>query len=198
MAKSKKYTTNDNNLAIAYYRFSSHAQSDTSIQQQREAAQKYADGHGLQIIKEYEDAAISGTTDQRPDFQLMLNEIATLKPSALIIWKTDRLGRDRFDLAFAKRIIRNAGCTIRYIAEPVAGDTPESALMEGMLETMAEYYSRQLATNILRGHMFNAQNALFNGHKILGYKTEPAPEFGKDRKRYVTDPATAPVVQRIF
>ena len=88
---AKKFVPNNNDFAIAYYRFSSHAQSDASIQQQRDAAQKYAAGHGLQIIKEYKDEAISGTTDQRPGFQLMLSEIGKIKPGALIIWKTDRL-----------------------------------------------------------------------------------------------------------
>lgn len=34
---AKKFVPNDNDFAIAYYRFSSHAQSDASIQQQRDA-----------------------------------------------------------------------------------------------------------------------------------------------------------------
>lgn len=195
---AKKFVQNDNALAIAYYRYSSHSQSDASIEQQRSAARNYAEGHGLQIVKEYEDAAISGTTDQRPGFQLMLSEVGKIRPAALIIWKTDRLGRDRFDLAIAKKQIWDAGCVIHYIAEPISGDAPESALMEGVLESMAEYYSRQLRTNIKRGHLYNAQNCLCNGSKILGYKTEPAPEFGKDRKRYVIDPEVAPFVQKIF
>lgn len=36
MARKKKFAPNDNNLAIAYYRFSSHSQNDASIDQQRE------------------------------------------------------------------------------------------------------------------------------------------------------------------
>ena len=43
MAK-KKFKQNNNNLAIAYYRYSSHAQNEASIEQQQEAAQKYAAG----------------------------------------------------------------------------------------------------------------------------------------------------------
>ena len=190
---AKKFVPNDNDFAIAYYRFSSHAQSDASIQQQRDAAQKYAAGHGLQIIKEYKDEAISGTTDQRPGFQLMLAEIGEIKPGALIIWKSDRLGRDRYDLAIAKKYIRDAGCTIHYIAEPIAGDAPESALTEGVLENMAEYYSRQLRTNIKRGHLYNAQNCLYNGHKTLR-----ASAGVRQRQRYIIDPVTAPFVQKIF
>lgn len=66
MARSKKFKRNDNNLAIAYYRFSSHSQNDASIDQQKELAHAWADSRGLTIVKEYEDAAISGTKEDRP------------------------------------------------------------------------------------------------------------------------------------
>lgn len=38
MAKQKKFVQNNNNLAIAYCRYSSHAQNEASIDQQREHA----------------------------------------------------------------------------------------------------------------------------------------------------------------
>lgn len=187
----KKMTYNDNNLAVAYYRYSSQSQNEASIEQQREHAHLYAKAHGLQIIMEYEDKAVSGTTDNRPNYQRMLTEIIDIKPAALILWKTDRLGRNRYDLAIAKKTIRDAGCQIHYVAEAIPNDSPEATLMEGMLESMAEFYSMQLRQNIIRGMTYNAENALFNGHKILGYKK------GED-KRYITDEATAPIVQKIF
>ena len=81
------FKQNNNNYAIAYYRFSSHSQNEASIDQQREQAQFYAEKHDLNIIKEYTDRAISGTTDDRPGFQQMLAEVAKLKPAVLILWK---------------------------------------------------------------------------------------------------------------
>lgn len=38
----KNFPINDNNLAIAYYRFSSHSQNEASIDQQRDCAHEYA------------------------------------------------------------------------------------------------------------------------------------------------------------
>ena len=38
MARKKRFAPNDNNLAIAYYRFSSHSQNEASIDQQRDLA----------------------------------------------------------------------------------------------------------------------------------------------------------------
>ena len=49
---------------------------------------------------------------------------------------------------------------------------------------MAEYYSRQLSQNIQRGMDYNAQHALYNGHKLFGYGVD------KSTKRYIVDPDT--------
>ena len=83
MAKTE-FVQNDNNLAIAYYRYSSHSQNEASIEQQRELAHEWADAHGLKIIREYEDAAISGTKEDRSGFQLMLSEVGKIRPNTLI------------------------------------------------------------------------------------------------------------------
>ena len=192
--RQKKELYNDNSLAIAYYRYSSSGQ-DTSVEQQREAAQKYADSHGLKIIKEYQDEAISGTSANRPGFQRMLAEISDIRPGALILWKTDRLSRDVYDVAIAKKVIRTAGCRIHYVAEKTPDGSPEDSLMEGFLEQMAAYYSKQLSVNVRRGQKYNSDRGLYLGKKLLGYTTEGE---GRHNKRYVIDPVTGPLVQRIF
>ena len=192
MARKKRFAPNDNNLAIAYYRFSSHSQNDASIDQQRELAHEWADAHGLKIVREYEDAAISGTTDARPGFQQMLSEVAKIRPHTLIMWKTDRLGRDKYVLAMAKKKIRDAGCEIHLLAENIPTEGPEGVLIEGLMEAMAEYYSRQLSQNIQRGMDYNAQHALYNGHKLFGYDVD------RSTKKYIPDPNTAPFVQWAF
>ena len=188
----KKRQSNANNLAISYYRFSSHSQNEASIEQQRDAAHKWAEAKGFRIIREYEDRAISGTTSDRPGYQQMLSEVGRLEPAVLILWKADRLGRDRLEVALARKTIKDAGCRVCYVAEVVPDDdSPEAGLMESMLDGMAAYYSEQLARNIRRGVDYNAKHALSNGHRLLGYS------IGAD-KRYVIDDATAPTVRRIF
>lgn len=188
---AKKTKKNNNNLAIAYYRFSSHSQNEASIEQQKERAHEYADAKGLTIVKEYADAAISGTTSARPQYQLMLSEIEKIKPAVLILWKTDRLGRDKYELIIAKKKIRDVGCSIHLVSEPTPDDSPESVLMESILEGMTEYYSKNLSENIHRGMNFNAEHALYNGHRIFGYKVD-------ENKKYIVDDTQAPFVQRMF
>lgn len=97
--------------------YSSDAQRDVSIVQQKDAAHEYAKAHGYHIVKEYEDHAYSGTRDDRPGFQLMLYEVEKLRPAYLLLWKTDRLSRDRMELkslvTLASRSINTKLMTIR-------------------------------------------------------------------------------------
>ena len=190
--KMKKIVQNDNNFAIAYYRFSSHSQNEASIDQQREAARRYAKDHGYKIIAEYADRGISGKTDKRPGYQRMLSEVAKLKPAVLILWKVDRLGRDIVELATQKRYLRNNGCNPVYITEVTREDDSANAkLIETIQDAMAELYSNQLSENVCRGIEHVAKNGLYNGVKMLGYMR------GEDG-RFAIDRNTEPIVKRIF
>ena len=193
----RKFKQNDNNLAIAYYRFSSDAQSDASIKQQREAAEKYAKDNGWKIIREYQDEAISGTESERPGFCALLNEVGTLRPAVLIVWKLDRLSRDFYDTFDAFKQFENAGCTVCSVTEPYL-QSSDDKLLKAMLAYQAEKYVLNLSDNIHRGQRDVANNALYAGYKILGYKAVPAPEYGTHRQKYAIDPDNAPVVLRIF
>ncbi|WP_394952846.1 recombinase family protein [Scardovia wiggsiae] len=192
MAKTKKFEQNDNNLAVAYYRYSSHSQNDASINQQRELVTKFAESKGYNIVHEYWDEGISGTIIDRPGYQSMLSEIDTIKPNAVLIWKTDRLARLRLELGFARKSIADAGAKLISISEPMLNDdSPEAIYLEALIDAGAEYYSRNLSKHIKRGMNYNAEHALYNGHKVWGY--------GVDfNKKYVIDNDIAPFVRRMF
>lgn len=185
----KNFVQNDNNLAIAYYRYSSSAQNEASIDQQREQAHRYAAEYGFTIVKEYYDKAMSGADDNRPNFRLMLSEVNKLKPAILILWKTDRLSRDKITVSIAKDKIRRAGCSIRLVAEAIP-EGSAGVMYESVIEGMNEFYLYNLSENVKRGLHYNAENGLY-GRQIIGYKK------GAD-KHYVIDDKTAPVVEKIF
>lgn len=191
-SRLRRFEPNPGNSAIAYYRYSSDAQRDASIDQQREAAQQYAAAHGLHIVREYEDHAISGTRDDREQYNLMLYEVEALKPAALILWKTDRLSRDKYDIVLAKKRLRECGVKIHYVAEYIPDDDDGSSiLIESIFEAMAVSHSVALSRNVRRGLSYNAERGLYNGIRMLGYRGEPD-------KPYEIDLDTAPIVQRIY
>ena len=55
--------------AVIYARYSSSSQTEQSIEGQIRVCTEYAKATGLVIIGEYIDRAISGRTDNRPEFQ---------------------------------------------------------------------------------------------------------------------------------
>lgn len=58
--------------AVIYARFSSDNQRDESIDAQVRACTDYANSKGFQLIKVYEDKALTATSDRRPAFLRMI------------------------------------------------------------------------------------------------------------------------------
>ncbi len=177
--------------AVVYARFSSHRQGEQSIEGQVAEAERYAATHGLSIIHVYADRAQTSRNDQREQFQLMLADAAKHKFDALIVWKTDRIGRNKAEIALNKYHLKKNGVKIYYVAEMIP-DTPEGIILEAVIEGMAAYYSEQLSQNIRRGQRASASKAQSTGgNRPLGYITGPD-------KKFIIDPETAPTVKLVF
>lgn len=187
LPKKKK----ENEPAAVYARYSSHTQGEQSIEGQLAEARKYAASHGYNIVHEYIDRAKSGRTDNREAFQQMLKDTAKKQFSVVIIWKIDRFGRNREEIAINKMKCRKNGVRVEYVAEKIP-DTPEGVILESVLEGFAEYYSLQLSQNIRRGLAESAEKCQYTGGVLpFGYKATA------DR-RYVLDEETAPIAKMIF
>lgn len=121
----------------------------------------------------------------------MLADAAKGAFDALIVWKTDRIGRNKEEIALNKYHLKKNGVKIHYIAEMIP-DTPEGIILEAVIEGMAAYYSEQMSQNIRRGQRASAAKAQsIGGNRPLGYKTGPD-------KKFVIDPDTAPTVRLVF
>lgn len=177
--------------AVVYARYSSHNQTEQSIEGQLAAAHKYAEAKGLNIIHEYCDRAKTGTNDNREEFQKMLHDCQSHTFSVIIVWKVDRFGRNREEITFNKYKAKKHGVRVEYIAENIT-EGPEGVILESVLEGMAEYYSLQLSQNVRRGYLESAKkHKVLGGHYPLGYKRS-ADGF------YEIDPVTAPAVRLIY
>ena len=177
--------------AVVYARFSSHRQGEQSIEGQVAEAERFAAAHGLTIVKVYADRAQTGRNDNREQFQLMLADAAKHAFDALIVWKTDRIGRNKEEIALNKYHLKKNGVKIYYVAEAIP-DTPEGIILEAVIEGMAAYYSEQLSQNVRRGMKNSAQKGQYTGGTCpLGYTITAD-------KKYEIDPKYAPVVRDIF
>ena len=60
--------------AVIYARYSSERQTEQSIEGQVRVCTEYAARHDIVIVDKYIDRAMTGTNDNRTDFQRMLED----------------------------------------------------------------------------------------------------------------------------
>lgn len=173
--------------AVIYARYSSSGQREESIEGQLRECHDFARRNGLTVVGEYIDKALTGRTDRRPDFQRMLRDCERGVFKAVICWKMDRFARNRYDSAMYKYKLKKNGVRIFYAKESI----PEGIILESVMEGYAEYYSENLSQNVKRGYYDSALELKTLGQTVLGLRK------GADG-RFELDPATAPVVRRIF
>jgi site-specific DNA recombinase len=160
--------------AIAYARFSSDNQREESITAQLRAIKDYADKNGIFVIQEYIDEAKSATTDDRPNFLQMFSDISKgLEVDYLLVHKLDRFARNRYDSAMYRRKLTQRGIKLLAVDQPL-GDSPEDKLLEGLLESMNEFYSLNLAREVMKGMKENAMAGKHTGGRPpFGYEVDP-------------------------
>ena len=93
--------------AVAYARFSSELQREESIDAQLRAIRKYCTEHDAVLLTVYADKGISGTSDNRPEFQRMIADADKGEFDAVIVHKLDRFARNRYDSAIYKNTSRS-------------------------------------------------------------------------------------------
>ncbi len=177
--------------AVIYARFSSHAQNEQSIEGQLKECYAFAERSGLRIVHEYIDRASTGTTDKRPEFLQMIEDSKRKGFQFVVVYQLDRFARNRYDSATYKAKLKKNGVRVLSAKENITDDA-SGILIEGVLESMAEYYSAELSQKIKRGIAISASKCKFFGGKVpLGYKID-------EKKDYVINEETAPIVKRMF
>lgn len=176
--------------AVIYARYSSSGQREESIEGQLRECHEYAKRNGFTVVGEYVDKALTGRTDKRPDFQRMLRDSERGIFKAVILWKTDRFARNRYDSAMYKYKLKKNGVRLYYAKESIP-DGPEGIILESVMEGYAEYYSENLSQNVKRGNYDSALAMKTLGVRVYGLRKSADDHFEPD-------PATAPIVRRIF
>lgn len=178
--------------AAIYARFSSDNQREESIDAQVRAIEDYASRNDLVIVKTYTDRAKSATSDRRPEFQQMMQDSEKNLFDAIIVHKLDRFSRDKYDSAIYKRKLKVNGIQLISVTENLDG-SPESLILESVIEAMAQYYSANLAREVMKGMRENAYQCRHTGGiPPLGYDVEPS------TKRLVINEEEADTVRIIF
>lgn len=179
-------------VAVAYARFSSNNQREESIDAQLRAIHEYCEKENIELIAEFTDEAVSGKTDDREDFQNMINQLLKehLQVDYVLVHKFNRFARSKFDSALYKKRLKDVGIKVVSVTQKI-DDTPEGELLEGFLESIDQYYSANLALEVRKGLRENALKGKHNGgRKLLGLSV--------DENGYYYANEDAWIVRRIF
>lgn len=177
--------------AVAYARFSTDMQREESIDAQFRAIEEFCKRNEIIILSKFHDKGISGTTDERPQFQQMISFVENNKVDYVIVHKLDRFSRSKYDSAVYKQKIKQRGTRVLSVLENL-DDSPESVILESVLEGMSEYYSKNLSREVKKGMKENALKAQFNGGTPpLGFNID-------ENKKYIINEYEAEAVRIIF
>ena len=184
-----------------YARVSSDRQDvDLSVAAQLRALRDHAEKNGHVVVREYVDEAESGWVDDRPQFNKMIEEARS--PDAafreILVWKFSRFTRKREHAVAYKSMLRRRGVRVVSITEN-ADDTPTGKLLEGIIESVDEFYSENLAEEVRRGMREAASRGFWIASRTpFGYNRITVPDGPKKRPKLEPDEETAYVVKRIF
>ena len=180
--------------AVIYARYSSNGQTEQSIEGQVRECTDYANAHDIVIVDMYIDRAMTGTNDNRFDFQRMLKDASKRAWDMVLVYKLDRFSRNKYEMAIHRKTLKDNDIKLVSVKENIP-DTPEGVILESMLEGMAEYYSLELAQKVKRGQKETRIKGNYAGGCIpYGYRVEKTSEG----KKYVICEEEAAVVVRIY
>ena len=187
--------------AALYARVSSDRQDvDLSVAAQLRALRDYAQKNNIAIVREYIDEAESGRFADRPQFRRMIDEGGrTNAPfEVILVWKFSRFTRKREHAVAFKSMLRKKGIRVVSITEH-ADDTPTGKLMEAIIESVDEFYSENLAQEVVRGMRESASRGFWVAPQApYGYRKVHVQDGAKKRPQLELDPPADAVVRRVF
>ena len=170
----------------------------SSQKAQREACLRKAEALGAQVVEEYLDRGESAKTTDRPEFQRMLSRIRLARDvDYVILDKIDRFARNRRDDANTMFELKSYGAQLVSVKENI-DETPAGQLLHAIMAGIAEFYSRNLATEALKGMTQKAKSGGTPGKAPIGYLNTRQRIDGREIRVVMVDPDKAQYVQWAF
>jgi site-specific DNA recombinase len=190
--------------AVLYLRVSTKEQAERggetegfSIPAQRDACTRKAAVLDAIVVEQFVDRGESARSSRRPELQRMLSFVAEEQVDYVIVHKIDRLARSRVDDVEINLALRKAGATLVSCTENI-DETPSGVLLHGIMSSIAEFYSRNLANEVNKGLIQKAKSGGTPTKTPLGYLNVRRHEDGREIRTVKTDPERAPLVVWAF
>lgn len=184
--------------AVIYARYSSDRQTEQSIEGQIRDCREFAQRNNIAIVATYIDRAMTGTNDNREQFQKMLKDSDNKAWDYCLVYKLDRFSRNKYEMAIHRKHLKDNGVKILSAKENIP-DSPEGILLESLLEGINQYYSEELSQKTKRGMRETRIKGNFMGGRInYGYSVVREIAGEQAVSKVVINDDEAAVLLRIF
>ena len=191
--------------AVMYLRVSTKEQAEKgggnegySIPAQREANMRKAEQLGATVVEEFVDAGESARKADRPALMRMIKYVAEHHINYCIVHKVDRLARNRADDVAIHLALRDAEVMLVSASENI-DETPSGMLLHGIMSSIAEFYSRNLATETIKGLTQKAAQGGTIGAAPIGYENVGIRnDHGREERTVRIDPERGELVGWAF
>ena len=169
--------------AAIYIRVSTdkQVQEGDSIAAQRDALMKYISDHNYILVGEYLDDGISGTKNDRAEFQRMMEDVKSGLIDLILITKLDRIHRSLRNFLNMQDTLDKYGVNWLAIWEPIYdSSTPQGRMIINTMMNLAQFEAEQTGQRIRQVFQYKREKGeVCSGNTPYGLKIE--------NKHFVTD-----------
>src|SRR4030065_1769691 len=162
-----------------------------SIEAQLVELQEYAAKEKLEIVASFQEAK-TAKEPGRIKFAEMLSFLESGKADGILSWHPDRLARNSIDGGQIIYLLDTGKIKDLKFPTHWFENTPQGKFMLNIAFGQSKYYVDNLSENVRRGIRQKLRRGEFPGKPPIGYLNEPR------LRTIVVDPATAPLVRRMF
>jgi DNA invertase Pin-like site-specific DNA recombinase len=137
--------------ATAYYRTSSATNvgaDKDSLRRQQDAVTTYAKAHGIEVVKEYNDAAVSGADpiNERPGFSKMLDYLHGNGARIILVESASRFARDLAVQITGHELLKRKDIELIPVDAPdhFTNETPTAIMVRQILGAVSQFEKASL------------------------------------------------------
>lgn len=145
---------------------------------------------GAEVAEIFVERGESARSADRPALQQMLAYIKASPVQYVIVHKVDRLARNRLDDVTITAEIQACGSQLISVTENI-DETPSGTLLHGIMSSIAEFYSRNLANEVIKGTQQKVSAGGTPSVAPIGYLNVRRLVDGAERRTIEIDPERA-------
>jgi site-specific DNA recombinase len=121
-------------------------------------------------FRDYIDPGLSGTDDNRPEFQRMIKDALSGLFKVIVVHSFDRFSRNLEHIVLYKGLLRREGVQTVSVIEPLDTGSPFAFIHEGIIDLFAAFYSINLSAKIRAGQKKAIEQGRWPRKPPKGYK----------------------------